>query len=184
MLKNIVMVALSLVIIGAAGYWLEANFSISPKKHAASNQLVGGGADSHGCSTDGGYQWCALKNKCIRTWEESCDLSSPTLTPTPTASDYADLIAAVKAGLIAEHGQSAASLQITVSKINGNYAQGAANEEHGGGMWFAAQVNGTWKLVWDGNGIINCTSLASYSAFPKDMIPQCWDDTIGDMRKR
>lgn len=33
---------------------------------------VGGGPDSHGCVSDGGYQWCKEKQKCVRIWEESC----------------------------------------------------------------------------------------------------------------
>ena len=38
--------------------------------------IVGGGKDSHGCSTDGGYSWCDAKQKCLRPWEEACDILS------------------------------------------------------------------------------------------------------------
>ncbi|MGD0576559.1 MAG: hypothetical protein ABSA74_00580, partial [Candidatus Staskawiczbacteria bacterium] len=38
--------------------------------------IVGGGKDSHGCSTDGGYSWCDAKQKCLRPWEESCEILS------------------------------------------------------------------------------------------------------------
>ncbi len=34
------------------------------------------GIDAHGCVPDGGYSWCASKNKCLRPWEEAC----PTLS--------------------------------------------------------------------------------------------------------
>lgn len=30
------------------------------------------GLDEHGCVPDGGYTWCEEKQKCLRTWEESC----------------------------------------------------------------------------------------------------------------
>ena len=99
-------------------------------------------------------------------------VSSPSPTP---ANESAILIAAVKAALIAEHGQDAANLDVTVSKIEGNYASGAASEQGGGGMWFTVKVNGVWKLVWDGNGQINCSNLDPYPAFPTDMIVECWD---------
>jgi hypothetical protein len=34
--------------------------------------IVGGDSDEHGCKTSAGYTWCAVKNKCLRNWEESC----------------------------------------------------------------------------------------------------------------
>jgi hypothetical protein len=102
-----------------------------------------------------------------------------TATATPsdvqTADQNISIVSAVQAALVAEHGQDAASLNVTVSKVEGLYAQGGASGQGGGGMWFAAKVNGIWKLVWDGNGQINCSDLTAYPAFPKDMISECWD---------
>jgi hypothetical protein len=104
---------------------------------------------------------------------------SPSPVATSDATQKADenisIVSAIQAALVAEHGSDAASLNITISKIEGDYAEGAAGEQGGGGMWFAAKVNGDWKLVWDGNGTIACTDLSPYPNFPKDMIPQCWD---------
>lgn len=99
------------------------------------------------------------------------------ITPSPTVNETAAIIAGVKAGLIAEHGAGAANMNITVSKIQGNYAQGGAIEPEavGGGMWLAAKVNGIWKLVWDGNGTISCGSINPYN-FPVSMVSECWDD--------
>ena len=39
-----------------------------------SNMLarVGGDKDEHGCIGSAGYSWCELKQKCLRSWEESC----------------------------------------------------------------------------------------------------------------
>jgi hypothetical protein len=105
-------------------------------------------------------------------------------TQAPVANQTANIIADVRKGLITEHGQDAASLNITVSKIEGDFASGGASEQGGGGMWFAAKVNGVWKLVWDGNGTIQCSSLASYPNFPTDMIPQCWNDKDQSVVKR
>jgi hypothetical protein len=111
----------------------------------------------------------------------------PSITPsvpTPTIDEGSVLKQAIKTALVAEHGSQASSLNITVSKIEGDYASGAASEQGGGGMWFAAKVNGTWKLAWDGNGVILCSSLTPYPNFPTDMIPQCWDDKTMNPVKR
>ena len=36
------------------------------------------GTDEHGCTPDGGYEWCEAKQKCIRSWEEACDEGNAT----------------------------------------------------------------------------------------------------------
>jgi len=38
-----------------------------------SNNIVGGDRDAHGCIGSAGYTWCAVKNKCLRIWEEKCE---------------------------------------------------------------------------------------------------------------
>jgi len=37
--------------------------------------IVGGDKDNHGCIGSAGYSWCATKNKCLRVWEESCEIA-------------------------------------------------------------------------------------------------------------
>ena len=105
-------------------------------------------------------------------------------TPTSTVDETAAVITAVKAAIVKEHGADANGLTYTVSKIDGNYAQGAASAQAGGGMWFAAKVNGTWQLVWDGNGEILCSDVAPYPDFPKTMIPECYNDKTNTMVTR
>lgn len=111
--------------------------------------------------------------------------ATPTTNPTPTPSgDNTDLISAMRAALIIEHGQDTGLLNVTVSKIEGDYAQGGASGQGGGGMWFAAKVSGVWKLVWDGNGIIDCNNVAPYPNFPRDMIPDCFATSSGKLITR
>jgi len=102
-----------------------------------------------------------------------------TLQPTSVQAidEKAAIIAAVRMGLIAGHGPDAGAMTITVSKIQDTFASGGAIDPGsvGGGMWFAAKVNGAWKLAWDGNGTISCASVNPYN-FPALMIPECWDD--------
>jgi len=113
---------------------------------------------------------------------------TPTVTggiiKTPSQDETSTIIAAVKKGLIAEHGNDANSLTITVSSINGDYAKGMASAQAGGAIWFAAKVNGVWTLVWDGNGQISCKALAPYPNFPKTMIAECYDDATQKMVTR
>ncbi|MBP8016967.1 hypothetical protein KAZ01_03070, partial [Candidatus Gracilibacteria bacterium] len=37
--------------------------------------IVGGDKDNHGCIGSAGYTWCGSKNKCIRSWEEKCEVT-------------------------------------------------------------------------------------------------------------
>lgn len=71
---------------------------------------------------------------------------------------------------------------VTVSKNDGKYSQGGVKEknaEAGGGYFFAAKVQGEWKIVADGNGVIECDSLIPYPDFPKTLIPDCYDSKTG-----
>ena len=110
---------------------------------------------------------------------------SENLTPAPTADETSQIKAEIKNDLVAEHGSDANSLVVTVSKVEGDYAMGDASAQGGGGLWYAAKAaGGSWKLVWDGNGEILCSTVASYPNFPTDMMPQCWDDKTMNPVKR
>jgi hypothetical protein len=40
--------------------------------------IVGGDKDVHGCIGSAGYTWCQAKQKCLRTWEEKCEITNLT----------------------------------------------------------------------------------------------------------
>jgi len=107
-----------------------------------------------------------------------------TASATQTADENISIVSAVQAALVTEHGPDATSLNVTVSKVEGKYAQGGASGQGGGGMWYATKVSGNWQLVWDGNGQIDCSSISLYPLFPKDMIPECWDTTTNKVVTR
>ncbi len=44
--------------------------------------------------------------------------------------------------------------------------------EISGAMFFAAEVGGEWVIVWDGNGVYECSLLQSYN-FPADWMEGC-----------
>jgi len=177
---SVVLIILAAVLLGSGYYFLiyRPNHQTVVDTTTQANQpLVGGDKDSHGCIGSAGYSWCSLKNKCLRVWEEPCDEQ---VTP---VDETQDIITAVKAAIIAKRGTGAADLTYTVSKIQGDFAQGGASGQGGGAMWFAAKVNNTWKLVWDGNGVILCSDIAAYP-FPTSMIPECYNDATKTSVKR
>lgn len=46
---------------------------LSTFKFTNSQPIVGGDKDAHGCIGSAGYSWCEAKQKCLRTWEETCN---------------------------------------------------------------------------------------------------------------
>ncbi|MFH1608452.1 MAG: MliC family protein [Patescibacteria group bacterium] len=45
-------------------------------KKVEDTNLIGGDADEHGCLASAGYSWCKIKSKCLRAWEEACEVSN------------------------------------------------------------------------------------------------------------
>lgn len=80
----------------------------------------------------------------------------------------------------------ASRVELNITTIEGDFAKGNVKlkDEMGGGLWFAARVNGDWKIVYDGNGIITCDQLGNYQNFPKDLIPSCYDKQTEKMLAR
>lgn len=106
------------------------------------------------------------------------------VTPTPTVDEKAVIENVIKKYIALKHGSDEDFLTLTVSKIEGNYAQGGVSDEGGGGMWFAAKEDSVWKLVWDGNGVIECSDISLYPDFPTSMIPECYDSATQNSVQR
>ncbi|OGC45245.1 hypothetical protein A2V49_01435 [candidate division WWE3 bacterium RBG_19FT_COMBO_34_6] len=95
-----------------------------------------------------------------------------------------DLKRSIKSQIIEKRGSSANDLVIKISKIYGDYSLGGAVppvQGAGGGMWIGAKVNNNWKLVWDGNGTISCTDIDPYPNLPIEIVPECYDETKGEL---
>ncbi len=52
------------------------------------------------------------------------------------------------------------------------YVDPDTESEPEGGLFLAANVDGSWKLVYDGNGQIDCSLVEPYN-FPEDMVSDC-----------
>jgi hypothetical protein len=96
----------------------------------------------------------------------------------------------IKDQLIQELSQKnnwdASKIELTITTIKGNFAKGEVKRinEMGGGIWFAANVDGAWKIVYDGNGVIPCDQLTKYQNFPKDLLPSCYDKQTDTLLSR
>ena len=86
------------------------------------------------------------------------------------------VLSQVKQALLDKNGWDPSTVEITLDSVESSkYAKGAVRDvpAGGGGLWFAALVDGKWQIVWDGNGVIDCPSLDPYPDFPASMIAQC-----------
>ena len=77
----VVFVILLVILIGLFVYRRASAPAITvPETSTTTTPIVGNDRDVHDCIGSAGYSWCAVKNKCIRPWEETCAATSPATT--------------------------------------------------------------------------------------------------------
>ena len=166
-MKNLI-IGLLIILAFAGGYFFSQNYNfhiesknnpvvtvtVEPTPH----DLVGADSDEHGCKGSSGYSWCELKQKCLRVWEEPCQKQDDTL--------------AIKKAMLTKHNWNEDEVTITISDSNESYARGGVKEKDavGGGMFLAVKQEGVWKIIYDGNGAVDCTELKNVYQFPKSML--------------
>lgn len=120
----------------------------------------------------------------VSTEEASTPNTDSGASPSAVLSENQELAEGMKVLFVAKYGVSAESWDVKVASIEGSFAKGSVNTNEGGGMWFAAKTNGSWKLIWDGNGVIECDRIYPYPAFPEEMIPECYSTASGKLITR
>jgi hypothetical protein len=103
------------------------------------------------------------------------------------ASSNDEVLSRVTKALQEKNGWDPASVEITLDTVvDQKYASGGVRDvaAGGGGLWFAALVDGDWRIVWDGNGAIDCPSLDPYPDFPASLIAQCYNPSDGSLTDR
>ncbi|MFA6533311.1 MAG: hypothetical protein WCT22_04940 [Patescibacteria group bacterium] len=165
MLKNL-LVGLLIIFAFVGGYFFSQKYDFKLTKKTSEvfptttpsieKNLIGGDLDEHGCKGSAGYSWCEIKQKCLRVWEEKCEVE--------------DLKTIIKQLFMDKYGQASNNLTITVSKEMGDFARGGASEQGGGGMWLAKKNSGSWQLVFDGNGVVDCQKLKVIYLFPSEIL--------------
>lgn len=129
-------------------------------KTESETPALGGDKDEHGCIGSAGYQWCELKQQCLRFWEESCYVADEE---------------AIKLDFSKKYRKSLENIKVTINTNTGNHARGnvifgpfGPNEVSG--IFLAVKINDVWQSVYDGNKV-PC-SLLKYN-FPPEMISDC-----------
>lgn len=80
----------------------------------------------------------------------------------------------IKQALAEKYDKKISEVQIEITEETENYAKGGVkfapfDEGVGGGLFLATKINGTWELVFDGNGSVDCDHILSYG-FPDSMM--------------
>ena len=124
--------------------------------------LIGGDKDEHGCLGPAGYQWCEVKNKCLRIWEEAC---------------YTSAEQEIQYRLAQKYNKPAADVTVMATKKSADYMAGRVSfaakglpAEGVGGLFLAARQGNMWELVYNGNGSIDCENIKLTYQFPADML--------------
>ncbi len=71
-------IAIIVILAIAGGVFIYQKKAVAPvintiATSTATPTIIGGDRDIHGCLGPAGYSWCAVKNKCLRVWEEKCE---------------------------------------------------------------------------------------------------------------
>ena len=100
-------------------------------------------------------------------------MPSPTAQETISPTSYPDTQTAIQAFLAKKYNKPVSEVKVTVTKEVQGYAAGSVLFGQGGpgegGMWLAVLGNG-WKVVWDGNGNVDCTKMRQEYGFPDTIL--------------
>lgn len=194
MSKNIILIIIAIAVISGIGYWIYQSevstvvpFSQGNKDCVNDDDCVvfGKTGDCNcGCynknnlpSGTGGECFClaptsckCVNNKCEGVFDEAASKEE-----------------AIKKLFAEKYSKEMTEITIDISRETENYISGGVEFQPGGpensGMFLAVKVNGSWKLVYDGQGIIPCSDIESYN-FPVDMVVECFDEKAGKVKDR
>lgn len=118
----------------------------------------------------------------------------PTLAPevTPTAEVTVPVeeegktdLEQIKELFAEKYSKPIEDASVNISENTGTYATGGVRfaGEISGAMWLAYNDGEKWIIVYDGQGTIPCESVDPYE-FPAEMVPECWDEDVGELINR
>jgi len=118
---------------------------------------LGSDRDVHGCIASAGYSWCEVKTKCLRPWEEECFGSPYEAILWELSRKYAGK-----------------EKTITITMVSQTEKHARASVSFGGpgtpgGMVLASKMSGIWRIVYEGNGSVDCPALTK-EEFPTEML--------------
>jgi hypothetical protein len=98
-MKNKIIIGLVFIAISVGVIFFYQNLD----NQKMQKQIVGNDRDVHGCIGSAGYSWCELKGKCLRPWEEACEMPiNNSSTTVSTSNDTATTI--INENLCSEKG--------------------------------------------------------------------------------
>lgn len=69
-----VIVLLAVLVLGGGIYVYNTSIGNPAKPPVSDQPILGGDRDEYGCIGSARYSWCEAKQKCLRVWEEACDM--------------------------------------------------------------------------------------------------------------
>lgn len=115
---------------------------------------------------------------CIFTDNSECEEWSYVRGECLPQSQAENISEQIKQLFVQKYKKDPSEVRVTINQQTTNYARGGVKFGRDGigegGIFLAAKVDGEWKLVFDGNGIISCALLKPYQ-FPTSMIPDCFE---------
>ncbi|HOZ16512.1 MAG TPA: hypothetical protein PK234_01410 [Candidatus Portnoybacteria bacterium] len=156
---NILIIIVCLILIGGAVYFNLTKKS-SSEINNNDNQIVGGDRDEHECIPSAGYSWCEAKEKCLRIWEETC---------------YEDAEQEIEYQLALKYEKNISDIMVDITKSDETHITGnisfLQNDQLGeGGLFLAVKKGNVWKLVYDGNGSIDCNLMKEQYKFSDEIL--------------
>ncbi len=75
-MRNVIIIFVLLILLSIGIFYSDqvSQKQISPIINN-SPAIVGADRDIYGCIGSAGYSWCSIKNKCLRIWEEKCEIT-------------------------------------------------------------------------------------------------------------
>ena len=103
------------------------------------------------------------------TVEFGCGYFNPNDVPKIVATQY------IKLALATKYKKDIKEVNLEISKFDGAYTVGSvffgpAGTVGEGGIFLATKQGDTWKLIYDGNGSIDCATIKKNYQFPTDML--------------
>lgn len=85
-----------------------------------------------------------------------------------------DKITIIKHLFADKYKKSIDDIKVTIDKEDESHIRGSVNFGAEGGIYLAAKINDEWKIIHDGNGMIDCKLKTEYG-FSDDMTKDCAD---------
>lgn len=158
-MKKKILITVVVAIVLISGGFIAYKSLVKKSSQSIPQNLLGGDRDEHGCIGSAGYMWCETSGKCVRPWEESCEINARE---------------AIRDFLANKYGRPSDEVKVTMTKEEGLFASGSVVFGKGGpgegGVFLAWNNNGNWEVVFDGNGNVDCEMMRTGYGFPDTIL--------------